>query len=92
VASLKPNACGLFDMLGNAYEWCHGTHAAYPIGKPSQDVEHDLIVTNSDARVLRGGSFSDNISNVRAADRRARRTDDRNNIYGFRVARTYRPD
>jgi formylglycine-generating enzyme required for sulfatase activity len=92
VASLKPNECGLFDTLGNAYEWCHGMHAAYLIGETSQDVEHDLTVTNSDARVLRGGSFSDNISNVRAADRRPRRTDDRNNIYGFRIARTYRPD
>ena len=30
VASLKPNDFGLFDMLGNAYEWCYEAYQSYP--------------------------------------------------------------
>ena len=31
VASLKPNEFGLFDMQGNALEWCYDVHRGYPV-------------------------------------------------------------
>ena len=32
VASLKPNDFGLFDMQGNAFEWCYDAWSGYPYG------------------------------------------------------------
>ncbi len=39
-------------------------------------------------RVLRGGSFNNNVSNVRSANRNTNQPDNRNNNNGFRVAST----
>ena len=59
VATRKPNDLGLFDMLGNAVEWCYDEGQEYP-------AEFDDVVTDTPAsqaipetvsRVLRGGAF-----------------------------------
>jgi serine/threonine protein kinase/formylglycine-generating enzyme required for sulfatase activity len=47
-----PNLWGLFDMHGNAYEWCWDRHAAYPKGRVT-----DPTGPESGARILRGGIF-----------------------------------
>lgn len=62
----KPNDFGLFDMHGNAWEWCQEVyHAAY-----TTDVAvEDLTVKNQHSRVLRGGSFFNDAVNVRSAYR-----------------------
>jgi formylglycine-generating enzyme required for sulfatase activity len=51
---LKPNDFGLFDMLGNGFEWCQN-HIKF--GAPEEDKEESPEIKNDDARALRGGSF-----------------------------------
>ena len=55
--SLLPNDLGLFDMLGNVYEWCQDRETSLPAGEDSST--HDKMMTsNEDPRLLRGGTFT----------------------------------
>jgi formylglycine-generating enzyme required for sulfatase activity len=85
VGSLKPNALGLFDMHGNAWQWCQDVFGE----KVNKDIED---VKDENSRVLRGGSFTNGAWDVRSAYRYGAEPASRVNNYGsgFRVARTYR--
>lgn len=90
---LLPNEFGLFDMLGNAYEWCNDLYLDdYPKtenGKKSvADKIKPKILYNKDFRVLRGGSFLDRSSTVRSSDRNISFPQEYNHVTGFRTART----
>jgi formylglycine-generating enzyme required for sulfatase activity len=50
VGLLKPNGLGLFDMMGNARQWCQD------VGDRNRNAEENEIV-NTSKRVARGGSF-----------------------------------
>ena len=80
--SLFPNDLGLFDMLGNVYEWCQERHTNYQPGK---------VESSSDdiPRLLRGGSFDYRPAVVRSADRNRIAPTVRGINFGFRPARTY---
>jgi serine/threonine protein kinase/formylglycine-generating enzyme required for sulfatase activity len=82
---LQPNDLGLFDMLGNTYEWCQE--------KSSHDRTIDEINTvetiNEDPRYLRGGSFNNHAAVVRSAYRLWWAPSDRSADFGLRPARTY---
>ena len=71
VAQRKPNQWGLFDMLGNAWEWTFDRRVPYP--SPAQvreDVEDSVLhVLNSVARTRRGGSFAYEWFTLRSAQR-----------------------
>ena len=82
VGSLKPNALGLFDMHGNACQWCQDVD-----GEKDNKAIEDVIKTND--CVLRGGSFYDDAWGVRSAYRVRIGPANRNYTCGFRVARTY---
>ncbi len=72
VGSLKPNDLGLFDVQGNVYTWCQERYRPYVRGRGEEvveDEEDDILVISTDSRVLRGGSFYDQASNVRSANR-----------------------
>ena len=61
---------GLFDMLGNAFEWCQNLPFLYPSDRPLvEDSEQTGEVRDSESRVLRGGSFYSYAANVRSANR-----------------------
>ena len=94
MGSLKPNDLGLFDMMGNAMEWCQEEIWDYPSGLPlSEDKEHigDIKSINvRNARVLRGGSFLNLSMSLRSANRTKYGPANRLYIFGVRPARTLR--
>jgi formylglycine-generating enzyme required for sulfatase activity len=89
--SLKPNDLGLFDMLGNALEWCQERSAFYPSAEGDravEDREGQLDIHDPQVRVLRGGSFQFQAGYERAAFRSKDRPSVGPNYVGFRPART----
>ena len=90
--NLLPNDLGLFDMLGNVYEWVHDRYESYQPDQSRQII--DFINTSESInekipRLLRGGAFSNPPANVRSAYRYWFRPSDRSIVVGFRLARTY---
>ncbi len=91
MARLKPNDFGLFDMQGNVWEWCYDAYGSYPLDENDEaaDQPSSEEVLDAGRRVLRGGSFLNQSSNVRSALRSYNLPDYRLNYDGFRAARTY---
>jgi serine/threonine protein kinase/formylglycine-generating enzyme required for sulfatase activity len=75
VGSRMPNQFGLFDVYGNAMEWCHKTRAG---GEPR-------------FQVLKGAAFPYGASHLRSAKRYLAFPTSHNKTHGFRVARTLTP-
>jgi formylglycine-generating enzyme required for sulfatase activity len=84
---LKPNDLGLFDMLGNAWEWCQDEYSAE---RTESDDLQVLVVSNDKLRLWRGGSFIYRAPFQRSAARHRYRPDDWGSTVGLRPARTYR--
>lgn len=80
VAQKKPNAFGLFDMLGSVWQWTADWYGEYA-GVPETDPAGPGA---SKGRVLRGGSWSDSAKFVRASAREGAPPEDRNDTVGFR--------
>lgn len=73
VGGKQPNAWGLYDMLGNVWEWCWDIYDAEVYGT---------------YRVLRGGGWFDEHWSCRASVRRRSHPTHRIDDVGFRVARS----
>jgi formylglycine-generating enzyme required for sulfatase activity len=73
VGGKEPNAWGLYDMLGNSWDWCFDIYDAEVYGS---------------YRVLRGGGWFDERWSCRASVRRRSHPTLRIDDVGFRLART----
>lgn len=76
IGKKRPNAFGLFDMHGNAIEWCRDVYSPdfyqLPEAKGPDPVhEGSPPGTLAEKRVLRGGGFDGQMSYCRSADRYA---------------------
>ncbi|HUY34879.1 MAG TPA: bifunctional serine/threonine-protein kinase/formylglycine-generating enzyme family protein [Pirellulales bacterium] len=81
VEGLPSNPFGLYDLYGNAWEWCwdwHGEYAAGAVSDPTGPAA-------GSARVVRGGAFYSSASYCRCAARFAAPPMDRDLNLGFRV-------
>ncbi|MFG1796772.1 formylglycine-generating enzyme family protein [Nocardia sp. NPDC049149] len=76
VGGKRPNAFGLYDMLGNAWDWCWDIYDAQVYGS---------------YRVLRGGGWFDEHWSCRASVRRRSHPTLQLEDVGFRVARSLTP-
>jgi formylglycine-generating enzyme required for sulfatase activity len=85
VGALKPNGLGLFDVHGNAWQWCQEVYDMN--ANKTKDI---LDVINGDCRILRGGAIHYDAGFVRSAVRYWLVPATRGHYVGFRVARTYR--
>jgi formylglycine-generating enzyme required for sulfatase activity len=86
VGHYQPNAFGLYDMFGNAWQWTADCwHGKYD-GAPRDGTA--WTTGGGGGRVVRGGSWNYSPRNLRAA---VRSRDAGTNNNGFRVARTLPP-
>ena len=87
VGSFGPNDYGLFDMAGNVWEWVADFSSIY-----TEDARTNPEgAAAGTTRLVRGGSFGDDPSNLRASNRTPNRPDRINVNVGFRCARDPRP-
>ena len=83
--SLKsPNPWGLYDMLGNVWEWCQDWYGEYP-AEGFDRVVDPFDPTHGTARVLRGGSWSIPAQFLRSACRGRDDPGFRSDALGFRL-------
>lgn len=80
--SFPPNGYGLYDMAGNAAEWCQDRYA--PLGQKTP-------FGNPEARVLKGGSWHSRARDLRIAARQQAAPQYADGFIGFRVVRQAAP-
>lgn len=83
VKKKKPNGYGVYDMIGNVWEWCWNW---YDENTPAAGQTDPLGVADGTDRTFRGGSWGDDAYDATAAVRRAAKPEDDNFTIGFRLA------
>jgi formylglycine-generating enzyme required for sulfatase activity len=84
VATKEPNRWDLFDLHGNAWEWCEDTlHSSYR-GAPTDGAA--WVSETPPLRVIRGGDWRFPVRGCRSAHRNGGGPERRNPLLGFRPA------
>ena len=86
VGKKKPNAWGLYDMLGNVWEWTGDTYDANYYSK-SVAIDPE-VQTKTQKYVMRGGSWDHDDQYCRVSDRDFGVPDMDFNTVGFRIIKT----
>jgi formylglycine-generating enzyme required for sulfatase activity len=80
--SFAPNAWGLYDMHGNAWEWTSDAYCDY-----TGDAVNPIAACDAPLKSIRGGSWRFNADSARCALRYTHRPEDRGDSVGFRLLR-----
>jgi formylglycine-generating enzyme required for sulfatase activity len=86
VGTFPPNARGLCDMHGNAWQWCSDIYDDYPTRPVADPASPAQSGNANEPRVLRGGSWDGSPQACRSARRGANAPVDRASNIGFRIA------
>src|SRR5262245_17014456 len=89
VDNFEPNPWGLYNVHGNVWEWTEDCWNASNTGNPGDG--RARTTNNCDQRVVRGGSWGIIPQGLRSAERGVGGASFRNDIRGFRLARTLNP-
>jgi formylglycine-generating enzyme required for sulfatase activity len=81
VGSFPANGYGLYDMAGNAWEWCNDRYGGYSAGSQSNPIGP----TTGSSRVLRGGLWSFNAAYCAVTYRASHTPFNRYSDVGFRL-------
>lgn len=84
VGKKMPNGYGLFDMLGNAWEWCEDNYEPSFYHLEESTKKNPVCRSTSPSRVLRGGSYLHDEVECRPSFRRGLHADKKAKNVGFR--------
>lgn len=87
VGQKEPNHYGLYDMLGNVWEWVEDDWHDTCDGAPT-DGEAWIEEPRGPYRVIRGGSWGNDAQNCQSAFRSTSSPGNRSNALGFRLSRS----
>jgi formylglycine-generating enzyme required for sulfatase activity len=83
VGTFGPNGYGLYDMAGNVWEWVEDIYGAYPNEAVMDPIGPDTGLVH----IVRGGSYGDDSSYLRVANRNPAQPDGVHVNVGVRCAR-----
>jgi formylglycine-generating enzyme required for sulfatase activity len=89
IGARLPNRLGIHDMSGNVWEWCLDSYnpKAYKAHQRQNPVETSQNQLGESLRVHRGGSWQNQLSDLRCVSRNFSASTDKHNNGGFRLIR-----
>ena len=89
VGQFLPNTYGLYDLVGNAWEWTFDIYT--PVPQAGAHLRDWVGPSTGSSRVLKGGSWFNPADVLRVNNRYSQEPGGRSAVVGFRLVRTFRP-